>query len=78
MADQEGDSGSLLEHYRRLVALRREMEGPLELVPSHEDVLAYARGRHLIAINTSSEPRPAPAEAGGMIDPHAGEVLVRR
>jgi alpha-glucosidase len=68
VAEQTGDPGSLLELYRRAIALREELDGPLELVPSHAEVLAYTRGKHLVAVNTASDRRPAPG---------AGQVVLR-
>ncbi|MFT3956437.1 MAG: alpha-glucosidase family protein [Piscinibacter sp.] len=44
---QEADAGSLLHHYRRLLAWRRTqpalVHGEMELLPVHEQVLAYVR-----------------------------------
>ena len=46
---QEGDAGSLLNHYRRLLAWRRTqpalLHGEMELLPLHEQVFAFVR-RH--------------------------------
>jgi alpha-glucosidase len=74
VVDQTGDPGSLLELYRRLIALRGELDGPLEVLPSHRDVLAYARGKHLVAVNTSAEPRPAPGSGELMLATHEGAL----
>jgi alpha-glucosidase len=51
---QRGDPGSLLEHYRRLIALRRELGRGFRLLESAPDVLAYERGDRGIAIDTST------------------------
>jgi len=66
VAAQRDDPASLVSLYRELIALRRELQGPLELVDADDGVLAYRRGDHLIAINLTAEERSPP--------PH-GEVL---
>ena len=58
---QEADAGSLLHHYRRLLAWRRTqpalIHGAMDLLPVHEQVLAYVRShdgrRVLCAFNVS-------------------------
>jgi alpha-glucosidase len=49
---QRGDPDSLLEHYRRLIAKRRELPPGFRLLDPEPDVLAYARNGHAIAIET--------------------------
>ncbi|MGZ5359908.1 MAG: alpha-amylase family glycosyl hydrolase [Solirubrobacterales bacterium] len=61
VAAQRGDPGSLLALYRRLIALRRELEGRLEMIDAPPDMLAYTRGAHVVAINLGEEPARAPA-----------------
>jgi glycosidase len=61
VAAQRGDPGSLLALYRRLIALRRELEGRLEVIDAPPDMLAYSRGAHVVAINLGEEPARAPA-----------------
>jgi alpha-glucosidase len=81
---QRGDPGSLLELYRRLIAFRRELGEGFRLVDAEPGVVAYERGPHAVAINTTAEPRTAPEgepllathEAAGL-PPHAG-VIVRK
>ena len=80
---ERGDSGSLLELYRRLIALRRELGGDFHLLPAEPGLLAFERGRHAVAVNmTEEELAPPPGEvvlathAGGELQPHAG-VIVR-
>jgi alpha-glucosidase len=87
VAAQRGDDGSILELHRRLIALRRELRGDLELVDADSGVLAYSRGEHLIAINLGTEAAPLPAgelvlatvpgPAPSRIEPNAGVVLRR-
>jgi alpha-glucosidase len=66
VAAQERDRGSLLWLYRDLLALRRELRGELRFLESAPGTLAYARGgEHVVALNCSAEPLPAP-EAGDL------------
>jgi len=60
VAVQRADSGSLLHLYRDLIELRRSLDGPVEVVEAAEGVVAHRRGRHLVALNVASSPRPAP------------------
>jgi alpha-glucosidase len=87
VAGQRGRAGSTLELYRELIALRRGLSGPLELVDAAPGVLAYRRGDHVVALNlgeseaalpASGEPvvSTRPAAAGPRsIPPLAGVVL---
>ena len=90
VADQRGDDRSLLELYRRLIALRPSLGDGFSLLDVEPGVLAYTRGDHVVAINTTAEPRPAPT-AGGVVfatqegalegarlAPHAGAVVQPR
>jgi alpha-glucosidase len=65
---QEADAGSLLNHYRRLLAWRRTqpalLHGEMDLLPVHDQVLAYVR-RHgtqrvLCAFNLSERAAALP------------------
>jgi glycosidase len=80
---QRGDPGSLLGLYRRLIALRRELGGGFLLLDAEPGVLAFKRDGHTVAVNTTAEPRSAPAgepvlatHEGEGLSPHAG-VIVR-
>jgi alpha-glucosidase len=54
VADQTGRPGSQLELHRSLIALRRTLTGPLELLDARPDgLLAYRRGGHVVALNLS-------------------------
>jgi alpha-glucosidase len=89
VAAQDRDPGSLLHLYRRLIALRAELEGDEVAFDdaSPEGVLAYRRGDHAIALNLSSAPAPAPQGAvvlatnlvqpqkSGVIPPKTGIVV---
>jgi glycosidase len=53
--------GSMLDWYRSLIALRRDLRGELELIDAGADVVAFRRGRHLVALNLGERPHPPPA-----------------
>ena len=87
--DQRGDPSSLLSLYRRLIELRPRLGEGFRMLEAAGGVLAYERGDHLVAINTTAEPQRAPA-SGDMVlatsdegcsdrtlSPHAG-VISRR
>jgi alpha-glucosidase len=61
VASQRADEGSLLNLYRRLLALRARLGGELEMLAADRDVLAYRRGHHVVALNLGAEERDAPA-----------------
>ena len=81
---QRGDPGSLLELYRRLIALRRELGEGFRLLDAEPGVVAYQRGAHTVSINTTAEEREPPAgevvlatHPGRGLPPHAG-VIARK
>ena len=88
VADQRDDPGSMLTLVRELVALRRELPDGFELLDAADGVLAFRRGGHTVAINTTAEERPAPvrgeariqtapgALSRGLLAPHAGAVAM--
>jgi alpha-glucosidase len=57
----EQAEGSMLAWYRELIALRRQLRGDLELLDAGDDVVAFRRGRHVVALNLGDAERPAPA-----------------
>jgi alpha-glucosidase len=64
VAQQAGDGSSLLALYRDLIALRRRLDGPAELLDTEEGVVAFRRGeQHVVALNLADEPRAAPPAA---------------
>jgi alpha-glucosidase len=80
--DQRGDSASLVELYRRLIALRRELGEGFRLLDAEPGVVAFERGEHVVAVNTTSEPRSLPAgelvlatHPGGELPAHAGAIV---
>jgi alpha-glucosidase len=86
--DQRDDPGSMLSLVRELIALRRELGEGFELLDSADGVVAYRRGGHAVAINTTEEPRPVPlrgeplletargALRDGTLAAHAGAIAV--
>jgi alpha-glucosidase len=71
---QRGAPGSMLELYRALIALRRDLRGAVELVPAEPNVLAFRRGEHLVALNLGFEPRPLPGAGATLVETAAGSV----
>jgi alpha-glucosidase len=83
---QGNDPESLLHLYRRLVDVRKRLGGGFRLLEAVEGVVAFERGEHVVAINTTATPRPAPpagtteltthpdAVVDGVIAPHAGAI----
>jgi alpha-glucosidase len=80
---QRDDPGSLLGLYRRLLELRRTLGEGFRLLDAEPGVVAYERGEHTVAVNTTSEPRSAPHgdlvlathDGEGGLPPHAGVVV---
>jgi glycosidase len=61
-ADQQAhDPGSMLAWYRELMALRRQLQGDVELIDAASDLVAFRRGTHVIALNLGAEPQAPPA-----------------
>jgi alpha-glucosidase len=83
---QRDDPESALTLTRELISLRGELGEGFELLEAAEGVVAYRRGGHAIAVNTTAEPRPVPlrgeprletapgALRDGALAPHAGAV----
>lgn len=65
VASQGRDPGSILHLFRDLIELRRGMSGAPVRLAAAPGVLAFRRGGHLVAINTTAEPQPL--EAGGQV-----------
>jgi alpha-glucosidase len=79
---QRGDPGSLLELYRALLALRRTLGAGFRLLDAEPGVVAFERGAHTVAVNTTAEPRTAPAgepvlatHPGPGLPPHAALIM---
>jgi alpha-glucosidase len=60
VAAQRQEPGSLLHLYRDLIAARRSLDGPVELLDAADGVVGLRRGEHVVALNVGDEPRPAP------------------
>jgi hypothetical protein len=77
----------MLSLYRELIAFRRRLGGDFGQLGSAPGTLAFRRGEHVVAVNTTGELRPAPSagepvlesEPGALHDgelaPHAAAVL---
>lgn len=61
VAAQRGSVGSMLEFHRELIALRRNLAGPVEMLDAEPGVLAYRRGEHVVALNLDEVPAASPA-----------------
>jgi alpha-glucosidase len=79
---QSGDPYSLVNLYRRLIGLRRELGESFRLLETEPGVMAYERGDHVVAVNTTPEPRSAPAgevvlvtHEGPGLPPHAALIV---
>jgi alpha-glucosidase len=88
VADQHDDPASMLTLVRELIALRRELGDGFELLDAADGVVAFRRGDHTVAINTTAEPLPAGLSGSlriqtqvgaledGMLASHAGAIAV--
>ena len=74
---QRDDPGSTLALVRDLLTLRRLLADGVEMLDAAPGVLAYRRGEHAVAINTSGEERPAPL-SGDLVLETAPGALRRR
>ena len=70
VATQRDDPGSLLALYRRLIALRRELRGPLEPLPAPPGLLVFRRGEHAVAINFNQRAAESPLEGELLLATH--------
>ena len=85
---QRDDPRSTLSLVRDLLTLRRVLGDGIDLIDAEPGVLAYVRGDHAVAINTTAEERPAPlsgdlvletrpgALRGGALAAHSGAVTM--
>jgi alpha-glucosidase len=84
---QRDDPGSMLSFVRELIRLRGELGDGFELVDAAEGVVAYRRGEHVVAVNTTSETLPVPLRGkprletvqdtmrDGMLIAHSGAIV---
>jgi glycosidase len=71
---QRDDPGSMLSLVRDLLATRRVLGDGIELLDAAPGVLAYRRGEHVIAVNTTPEERPAPASGDVVLETRPGAL----
>jgi alpha-glucosidase len=71
---QRDDPGSTLSLVRDLLTLRRMLSGGLELMDAEPGVLAYRRGDHAVAINTTDEERRSPLDGNAVLETAPGAV----
>jgi alpha-glucosidase len=71
---QRDVAGSTLSLTRDLIRVRRELHGDLEMLDVAPGVLAYRRGDHVVAVNTSAEEQPAPAVSETLIETQEGAL----
>jgi alpha-glucosidase len=69
---QREDPASFLSLVRDLIALRRVMGDDFELLDAPDGVIAYRRGDHTVAVNTTAEPLPAPLRGEPRLETRAG------
>jgi len=79
---QRGDEASLLALYRRLLELRGRLGAGFRFLDVEPGVLAYERGDHVVAVNTTAEQRKAPegvplikTHEGPELPPHAAQIV---
>ena len=74
VADQREDPDSMLSLVRRLIALRRQLGEGFELIEAAEGVVAYRRGKTMVAVNTTAEPRPAGLRGVPLVESERGAL----
>jgi alpha-glucosidase len=71
---QRDDPRSTLSLVRDLMTLRKLLGDGLELLDAGPGVLAYRRGEHTIAVNTTAEERPAPRAGDVVLETRPGAL----
>jgi alpha-glucosidase len=71
---QRDDPGSMLTLTRALIQLRRSLPGDFRLLDSAPGVLAFARGEHVVAINTTGRESAAPRGTELVLETEPGAV----
>jgi alpha-glucosidase len=74
VAEQRDDPASMLSLVRELIALRRGLGDGFELLDAADGVVAFRRGDHTVAINTTAEPLAVSLGGTLCIQTHAGAV----
>jgi alpha-glucosidase len=77
VAAQREDPDSLLHLYRRLLGLRRGLGGGFRLLDSAPGLVAFERGDHVVAVNTTGEQQPPPA-TGDLVLATSDDALADR
>jgi alpha-glucosidase len=77
VAAQRDDPESMLSLVRALIALRRELGDDFELLDGADGLVAFRRGDHTVAINTTSEPLPLAVGGAPRIQTRTGALLDR-
>jgi len=72
--DQRDDPGSMLTLVRDLIALRRQLSSEFTLLDAEPGVLAFRRGEHVVAINTTGERLPAPEAGPALLESELGAL----
>jgi alpha-glucosidase len=75
---QRKDPGSFLSLVRDLLALRRVLGEGFELVEAGEGVVAYRRGDHTVAVNTTAEALAVPLDGESRLETQPGALRDRR
>ena len=71
---QREDPASFLSLVRDLIALRRVLGEGFELLDAAEGVIAYGRGDHVVAVNTTGETRPVPLSGEARLETQRGAL----
>jgi alpha-glucosidase len=83
---QRDDPGSLLQLYRLLIEARTLLGDAFQLLRGFDGIVAFERPEHVVAINATAGPQPAPVTsqpeltthpdplADGLLAPHAGAI----
>ena len=72
--DQRDDPGSMLTLVRDLIALRRQLSPAFELLDAEPGLLAFRRGEHLVAINTTAERLRARGAGAALLETEPGAL----
>jgi alpha-glucosidase len=74
VAAQREDPSSFLSMVRDLLALRRVLGKEFELLDAAGGVIAYRRGAHTVAINTTAEEQPVPLSGEAQLETVTGAL----
>ena len=58
--DQQGVRGSMLEHYRSLIKIRRQIRGTVKVIESDSDFLSFVRDGITVSLNLGDTGKPVP------------------